>query len=82
MGRITAVLLLVTYVFLSSTAAAYLYRGGADWGACVAVFVAALGLCLTLHSWVARVRVEGRLRKDVDNLRQANRLFADAMEVS
>ena len=82
MAKLTTALLMATYLAFSITFGVVLWRGGSDSGACVAGIVAALGLFIGIHSMVTLLIAEQRLVTDLDQVRQAHRLMADALEVT
>ncbi|MFT3998220.1 MAG: EAL domain-containing protein [Asticcacaulis sp.] len=80
MGRLTSLLLMGTYLFLSLGAAMSLYTGGSDTGACIAAALATLAVCFALHNFVGQHLVERRLSKEIDLVRDAHRLMVDAID--
>jgi cyclic-di-GMP phosphodiesterase TipF (flagellum assembly factor) len=71
-----------TYIFLSLTVAALLWRGGSDGGACVAAFLGTMGLCTGFHVFVGQKLMAARIDKDLDRVREAHRLMVEAIDAT
>ena len=82
MGRLTSILLMGTYLFLSLGAAMALYTGGSDTGACIAAALATLAVCFAIHNFVNQYLSERRLSKEIDLVRDAHRLMVEAIDVT
>lgn len=82
MGRLTSILLMGTYLFLSLGAAMSLYTGGSDTGACIAAALATLAVCFAIHNFVNQYLSERRLSKEIDLVRDAHRLMVEAIDVT
>ncbi|MBC6980435.1 EAL domain-containing protein [Caulobacter sp. 17J80-11] len=80
MRKFTTALLIGAYVSLSLTAAVSLWRAGVGWPAGVAVLAGALGLAFALHSWIAGALARQELENEIEAVRDAHRLLADALE--
>ncbi len=80
MRKITQTALLATYAFLALTVGALMWRGGLGLGAATAGVLGALGVLGAVHAVVAGGIQRQSLRKEIDSIRQAHRLLADAME--
>lgn len=70
------------YVFLSLTAGAALWRAGLGGGAFVAGALGAMGTLAALHALVTQALSARALRRDLDQLREAHRLLADALDAT
>ncbi len=82
MRKITMALLMGAYLFIALTAAALLWRGGAGWGAGMATLFGALGLLFAAHAMMAGAAARAAIEKDVESIRDAHRLLADALETT
>ncbi len=82
MGRLTSILLMGTYLFLSMGAAMALYTGGSDTGACIAAALATMAVCFAIHNFVNQYLSERRLSKEIDLVRDAHRLMVEAIDVT
>ncbi|HYE43631.1 MAG TPA: EAL domain-containing protein [Caulobacteraceae bacterium] len=82
MRKITLALLMGAYLFIALTAAALLWRGGAGWGAGMAILPGLLGLLFAAHAMLASAGSRAALEKDVEAIRDAHRLLADALETT
>ena len=80
MRVLTQGLLFFGYVFLAMTAGAFVWRAGLGAGAGAAAGIASLGLLATLHTWLSGKAERAALKKEIDQVREAHRLLADAME--
>ncbi|ADU15132.1 EAL domain-containing protein [Asticcacaulis excentricus] len=82
MGRLTSILLMGTYLFLSMGAAMALYAGGSDTGACIAAALATMAVCFAIHNFVNQYLSERRLSKEIHLVRDAHRLMVEAIDVT
>ncbi|MBX7249290.1 MAG: EAL domain-containing protein [Caulobacteraceae bacterium] len=82
MRKITQLLLMGAYLFIALTAAALLWRGGAGWGAGTAALMGSLGLLFAAHAMFAGASARSALQKDIESIREAHRLLADALETT
>ncbi len=80
MRKITLALLFSAYLFLSLTVAALMWRGGLGPGAGAAGLIGAIGLFLGLHAIIAGWLHRAALRREINTIREAHRLLADALE--
>ena len=82
MRKITFALLMGAYLFIALTAAALLWRGGAGWGAGMAILPGLLGLLFAAHAMLSNANARAAITKDVESIREAHRLLADALETT
>ncbi|MGZ3305094.1 MAG: flagella assembly cyclic-di-GMP phosphodiesterase TipF [Asticcacaulis sp.] len=84
MRKLTPALLMGTYILLSLSVAAMLWRGGAgfitDPGTAIAALFGVLGVCIGFHVFVAQALAERRVTKDMNQIREAHRLMVDAVD--
>lgn len=80
MRALTNGFLFFGYLFLSMTVGAFLWRAGLGAGAGVAAGVGTLGLLSAGHAMIAGRAQRAALKKEIDQVREAHRLLADAME--
>jgi cyclic-di-GMP phosphodiesterase TipF (flagellum assembly factor) len=80
MRKITTALLVATYLFASMSVAALLWRGGADWASGFAALTGVLGLAFAIHTLVAQGVARAGLEREIEHVREAHRLLADALE--
>lgn len=80
MRALTKLFLAFGYLFLSLTAGAFLWRAGLGAGAGVAATAGTLGLLAAVHAIVSGQLERDRLRREIEQVREAHRLLADAME--
>jgi cyclic-di-GMP phosphodiesterase TipF (flagellum assembly factor) len=80
MRVLTQGLLFFGYLILAMTVGVYLWQANLGAGAGVAAGVASLGLLSAIHTWVSGKAGRAALRKEIDQVRDAHRLLADAME--
>ncbi|MDO1558825.1 EAL domain-containing protein [Brevundimonas sp. 2R-24] len=80
MQKLTAGLLFGAYVFLAMTVAALMWRGGMGVGAASAGLFGALGFAFSLHALISGAMGRAALRREVEGIRQAYQLLADAVE--
>lgn len=80
MRQFTSVALSATYLCLALIVALLLWRNGGGWAAGVAALVGGLGLCFSVHALVLQtLRLRG-LRKELETVRQAQRVMLAQME--
>ncbi len=80
MRKLTPFLLMATYVLLSGSLGAALYRGASDVPTGVAAMLGMLGVCVAFHTFIGQRFVEHRLTKDIELVRDAHRLMVDAID--
>ncbi|MBJ7511712.1 EAL domain-containing protein, partial [Brevundimonas sp.] len=80
MRNLTTGFLYFAYLFLGMTVGAFLWRAGLGAGAGVAGAIGALGLLGAFHGIVTGMAARRALKKEIDQVREAHRLLADAME--
>ncbi|MBW8303723.1 MAG: diguanylate phosphodiesterase, partial [Brevundimonas sp.] len=80
MRALTQGFLLFGYLFLSMTVGAFVWRAGLGAGAGAAAGIASLGLLAAIHTWISGKAERAALKKEIDQVRDAHRLLADAME--
>ena len=80
MRQFTSVALSATYLCLSLIVALLLWRNGGGWAPGVAALVGGLGLCFAVHGLVAQSLKMRALRKELDAVREAQRVMLAQME--
>ena len=80
MRNITTGFLFFAYLFLGMTVGAFLWRAGLGAGAGVAAGLGTLGLLGAIHVWTTGSVERRALKREIDQVREAHRLLADAME--
>lgn len=80
MSKITNGLLFAAYAFLALTVAALIWRGGLGAGGAIAAALGGAGLLIGIHLLVSGAREKAELRREIEQVRQAHRLLADALE--
>ena len=80
MRAVTNGFLFFGYLFLSLTVGTFLWRAGLGLGPGVAAGLAAAGLLVALHVLVVGRAQRAALKREIDQVREAHRLLADAME--
>ncbi|HYF23960.1 MAG TPA: EAL domain-containing protein [Caulobacteraceae bacterium] len=80
MRNITSALLIGAYLFLAMTVAALLWRAGVGEGAAIAAFFGALGLTFAAHAVISQGMARAALEREIETVREAHRLLADALE--
>ncbi|MGH6978854.1 MAG: EAL domain-containing protein, partial [Brevundimonas sp.] len=80
MRNITTGFLFFAYLFLGMTVGAFLWRAGLGAGAGVAAGLGTLGLLGSIHVWTTGAVERRALKREIDQVREAHRLLADAME--
>ncbi|KRB50554.1 MAG: EAL domain-containing protein [Pseudomonadota bacterium] len=81
MRQFTSVALSATYLCLALIVALLLWRNGGGWAAGVAALVGGLGLCFAVHGLVAQSLKLRTLRKELDSVRDAQRIMLGQMEL-
>jgi cyclic-di-GMP phosphodiesterase TipF (flagellum assembly factor) len=80
MRRLTLPLLTASYFSLALILALLLWRNGGGWGAGLASMVGTLALCFTFHGLIGRSLETAALRREIEAIRQAQRILIDQME--
>ncbi|MGV9005105.1 MAG: EAL domain-containing protein [Brevundimonas sp.] len=80
MRTLTTTILFCFYVFVAMTVGAFLWRAGLGLGAGVAATFGVLGLSAAAHGLVSSRLGRLALQKEVNQIREAHRLLADALE--
>jgi cyclic-di-GMP phosphodiesterase TipF (flagellum assembly factor) len=80
MRALTQGFLFFSYLFVAMTLGTWLWSANLGLGSAVAGFVGAAGLLVAIHVLIAARADKAALRKEIDTVRQAHRLLADAME--
>ncbi len=80
MRALTNGFLFFGYLFLAMTAGAFIWRAGLGAGAGVAAGVGTAGLLAAAHAMIVGRAQRAALKKEIDQVREAHRLLADAME--
>lgn len=80
MRALTNGFLFFGYLFLAMTVGAFLWRAGLGAGAGAAAGVGTLGLLAAAHALFVGRAQRASLKKEIDQVREAHRLLADAME--
>jgi len=80
MRTLTTIILFCFYVFVSMTVGAFLWRAGLGAGAGVAATFGTLGLFAAGHGLVSGRLGRLALTREVEQVREAHRLLADALE--
>jgi cyclic-di-GMP phosphodiesterase TipF (flagellum assembly factor) len=80
MRKVTTALFIGAYIFIALTVAALVWRSGAGWGAGAAALMGSLGLMFALHVMAAHSATRSALAREIDAIREAHRLLADALE--
>ncbi|RZJ18980.1 MAG: EAL domain-containing protein [Brevundimonas sp.] len=80
MRKITSGFLFFAYLFMAMTVGAFIWRAGLGAGAGVAAGLGGFALLATLHVFVTGSSERRALKREIDQVREAHRLLADAME--
>lgn len=80
MRKFTTALLIGAYLFLALTVTALLLRGGVGWPVALAALAGTLGLAFGLHGWIGGALARAELEHEIEAVRDAHRLLADALE--
>jgi cyclic-di-GMP phosphodiesterase TipF (flagellum assembly factor) len=80
MRKITSALMFSVYLFTALTVAGFMWRGGAGWGAGTAALAGVLGLGFAIHALVTQGSVRDALEGEIETVREAHRLLADALD--
>jgi len=82
MRKITTALLMSAYLFIAMIVAALVWRGGAGWETSSAALMGTLGLAFAFHTLVAQGATRTALTREIEAIREAHRLLADALEAT
>lgn len=82
MQKAVTALLAGSYLLVSLTVAALLWRGGAGWGAGVAGLIGALGFLFAVHDLIARRLETGNLRREISHLVEGQKLLSGHLEAT
>jgi cyclic-di-GMP phosphodiesterase, flagellum assembly factor TipF len=80
MRALTQGFLFFGYLFLALTVGAFVWRAGLGAGAGAAGAIATMGLLIAVHAAVTGRADKAALRNEIEQVREAHRLLADAME--
>jgi cyclic-di-GMP phosphodiesterase TipF (flagellum assembly factor) len=80
MRALTNGFLFFSYLFLAMTVGAFLWRAGLGVGPGAAAGIGTLGLLAAAHALFVGRAQRASLKKEIDQVREAHRLLADAME--
>jgi len=80
MRSLTQGFLFFGYLFLALTVGAFIWRAGLGAGAGAAGAIATMGLMIAVHTGIAGRADKAALRNEIEQVREAHRLLADAME--
>ena len=80
MRLLTQAFLFFGYLFLALTVGAFVWRAGLGAGAGAAGAIGTFGLLLAMHVGISSRADTVALRKEIEQVREAHRLLADAME--
>lgn len=80
MRNLTTAFLIGGYLFVALTVGAFLWRGGAGWGAGTAAVLGTLGSVLCVHLWIAQALSEKAMKRELEAVREAYRHLADALQ--
>ena len=80
MRKITSALLFCAYAFIAMTVAALIARSGAGWGPGLAALTGVLGFLTATHVLLTQGAARAALEREIDAVREAHRLLADALE--
>ncbi|MDZ4322258.1 MAG: EAL domain-containing protein [Phenylobacterium sp.] len=80
MRALTQGFLFFFYLFLAMTAGVFVWRAGLGAGAGAAMATGTLGLMIAVHAGIAGRADKAALRHEIEQVREAHRLLADAME--
>lgn len=80
MRNITTAFLAFAYLFLAMTVGAFIWRAGFGAGAGAAGAIGTLGLFAAVHGLMSQMSDRRALKKEIDQVREAHRLLADALE--
>ena len=80
MRALTQGFLYFGYLFLALTVGAFVWRAGLGAGAGAAGAIATMGLLVAVHAAITGRADKAALRNEIEQVREAHRLLADAME--
>lgn len=82
MASLTRLFLFAAYTFVALTAGVFIWRAGLGGGAGIATTLGALALGFGLHTAITGRNQRAALKAELEQLREAYRLLADAMETT
>ena len=80
MRALTQGFLFFGYLFLAMTVGAFVWRANLGAGAGAAAAIGTMGLLFAMHTFLSGKTERAVLKKEIDQVREAHRLLADAME--
>ncbi|MBP7649897.1 MAG: EAL domain-containing protein, partial [Phenylobacterium sp.] len=80
MRRLTLALLSGAYLCVALIFALLLWRNGGGWAAGLAMLAAGFALCYTFHGLIMHSLENSALRRELENIREAQRILIDQME--
>jgi cyclic-di-GMP phosphodiesterase TipF (flagellum assembly factor) len=80
MRKITTALLFSAYIFIALIAADLVGQGGGGWTAGAATLAGCLCLAFALHGVIAQLSSRATLEAEIEAVREAHRLLADALD--
>ena len=80
MRRLTLALLSGAYLCVALIFALLLWRNGGGWAAGLAMLAAGFALCYTFHGLIMHSLENAALRRELENIREAQRILIDQME--
>src|SRR3990167_6538641 len=80
MRRLTLALLSGAYLCVALIFALLLWRNGGGWAAGLAMLAAGFALCYTFHGLIMHSLENSALRRELENIREAQRIPGDQME--
>ncbi len=82
MRKLTTAFLMSAYLAIALIFADLVWQGGAGWGAGSAALMGTLGLMFSLHTLFSSGAGRNALSREVEDIREAHRLLADALETT
>ena len=80
MRRLTLALLSGAYLCVALIFALLMWRNGGGWAAGLSMLAAGFALCYTFHGLIMHSLENGALRRELENIREAQRILIDQME--
>jgi cyclic-di-GMP phosphodiesterase TipF (flagellum assembly factor) len=80
MRKITTALSLGAYLIISLSVAVVVWHSGAGWGAAIAALTGVAGFLFSVHVMIAHGATRNDIGREVEAIREAHRLLADALE--
>ncbi|MBP7648877.1 MAG: EAL domain-containing protein [Phenylobacterium sp.] len=80
MRRLTLALLSGAYLCVALIFALLLWRNGGGWAAGLSMLAAGFALCYTFHGLIMHSLENAALRRELENIREAQRILIDQME--